>query len=271
MTGPDSKRAEADAPLNVMLLHSSGLAGRQFRSVETELRKRGLVTLAPDLIGHGTTPPWPNDQPYDFERDLELLERHLQRAVKPFHLVGHSFGGMLALKLALRDPARVASLSLYDPVAFGLLDREKDPEWKDDLGRVKFGWGQTAEEQEEWMAGFVGYWSGRGAWGFMRPEAQRDFARAGRAMHDGARALVNDTTPASAYAKLDMPALLMTGPLTPPAERKVMQKLAATLPKARLVVFPGAGHMGPLTHALDVNAAIVDQITNPRGAHAMTE
>jgi pimeloyl-ACP methyl ester carboxylesterase len=41
--------------------------------------------------------------------------------------VGHSYGGLLALRLARRDPARVRSLTVYDPVAFGVLART-DPD-----------------------------------------------------------------------------------------------------------------------------------------------
>ena len=39
----------------------------------------------------------------------------------PVHLVGHSYGGAVALQFALRWPGRVASLTLYEPARFALL------------------------------------------------------------------------------------------------------------------------------------------------------
>ena len=44
------------------------------------------------------------------------------------------------------------------------------------------------------------------------------------------------------------------------ATRLIAETLSGLMPTARLVVVPGAGHMGPLTHAPFVNAAIARHI-----------
>jgi pimeloyl-ACP methyl ester carboxylesterase len=75
----------------------------------------------------------------------------------------------------------------------------------------------------------------------------------GWVVHEGARSLSADTTPAEAYRSLQIPALLMTGETSPPAARAVIARLGATLPSARVVELAGAGHMGPLTHGKQLN------------------
>lgn len=67
--------------------------------------------VAPDLRGHGAspwTPPWTIEQHVE---DLRPLLEHSGRAV----VVGHSFGGNLAIHLARACPERVAGLVLLDP------------------------------------------------------------------------------------------------------------------------------------------------------------
>ncbi|TQF73672.1 alpha/beta fold hydrolase [Rhodococcus spelaei] len=69
--------------------------------------------LAPDLRGHGRStwaPPWSIDNQVDSL--VELLEAE---AREPVVLVGHSFGGTIALHLAARAPERVRALLLLDP------------------------------------------------------------------------------------------------------------------------------------------------------------
>jgi pimeloyl-ACP methyl ester carboxylesterase len=74
------------------------------------------------------------------------------------------------------------------------------------------------------------------------------------------RALLDERTPASAYTGLHIPALIMRGQHAPIPTRAIAERLPMLLPAARLAIVEGAGHMGPLTHADKVNAAIVRHI-----------
>ena len=259
---PIHVRTAGDGP-PALLLHSHGMSGRQFRALEAALVPRGFRVIIPDFIGHGRSEPWPDTQ-FHFRHELGSIRSLVLDAGAPVHLVGHSYGGFLALCLAVAHPEAVASLSLYDPVAFGVLDRAVDPEWDGDLARIRFGWGTTAEERDAWLRGFVDYWSGEGTWASLRPEAREGFTRAGRVIHDGAEALTGDRTPVSAYAGLHLPTLLLTGASTPPAERRVVARLAAAIPGARQVTLAGAGHMGPLTHGEAVAQEIVAHLEASR-------
>src|SRR5690349_15602920 len=111
----------------VMLLHSHGMSSRQWRRLETALVERGHPVIAPDLLGHGSAPPWPDGEPVHFRREVAALEPVLRAAGPRVHLVGHSYGGLLALQLAAAHPGAIASLAAYDPVAWGVLAGDDDP------------------------------------------------------------------------------------------------------------------------------------------------
>lgn len=64
----------------------------------------------------------------------------------------------------------------------------------------------------------------------------------------------------SRYARLQIPTLILRGERAPAPTRLIAETLQASMRGARLEVVAGAGHMGPLTHAKEVNAAIVRHI-----------
>jgi pimeloyl-ACP methyl ester carboxylesterase len=235
----------------VLLVHSGGFTSRQWRKLAERLAPTHEV-LAPDLLGYATSGPWPDGAPFHYEQDVAHLARVLgDRA--PAHVVGHSYGGFLALTLALAHPARVRSLALYEPVAFGILDEDspEDAAARADLARLDMTW-----SGDRWLAGFVEWWQGPGAWQAMGEETRAAFRAVGWKVHQEVATLVTDPTDRAGYATIAVPTRLLVGERTPLAERRMIAKLAAAIPRATLRVFPGLGHMGPITHAALVNDAI---------------
>jgi len=111
-----SEAGAGDPPL--VMLH--GLTGHRddFLECLPGLAARRRV-LAPDLRGHGDATHVGGDGSYDFERLVRDLERLLQALDVPrCHLLGHSFGGMVALRFVLAHPERVASLVLMSTAPF---------------------------------------------------------------------------------------------------------------------------------------------------------
>jgi pimeloyl-ACP methyl ester carboxylesterase len=243
----------------VVLLHSSGMSGDQWRRTRDALVAGGARVVVPDLIGSGRSTPLAEGIPFHFTDDVAVVVRLLARLGAPAHVVGHSYGGLIALHAALRmagEPARVRSLALYDPVAFGVLEPGRDADALGDLSRVSFAWGTSPSEHEAWLRSFVDYWSGEGAWARLRDPMRAEFVRAGWVVHEGARTLVADATRGDAYRSLDAPVLLLGGDDSPLAARRVVQRLGESLPRARVAHVAGAGHMGPLTHPRPVHALI---------------
>jgi pimeloyl-ACP methyl ester carboxylesterase len=241
----------------VVLLHSSGLSGRQWRRLAATLAGRGFRALAADLTGHGASEAWPEPQPFSFRGDVDALVALLE-AHGPAHVVGHSYGGFVGLVAAVVAPRSVRSMALFDPVAFGALDPVVDVDAFVSLQRVDVRWGSGPAEHERWLTTFVDYWGGDGAWGALREEARAEFRRVGWVVSEGVRTLMEDRTPASAYRSLSLPLRLLTGERSPLAARRVVQRLGEAVAGASVVAIPGAGHMAPLSHGESVNEKILE-------------
>ncbi len=243
----------------VVALHSGGMSSRQWRSL-TERLSPGRRVIAPDFLGSGANPPWPAGEEFHFQRDVELIGERLRAIGEPVDLVGHSYGGFVALQLLREHGAEVRSVAVYDPVAFGVLRAPvEDAEGLADLARAEEDpvfFDDRTGGQEPWFRAFVDYWNGKGAWDALPPASRAQFLKVGRKVYFEVRSLVPDRTPASAYASFAGPVLLLSGERSPAAARRVTSILAGALPAAKLVTVEGAGHMGPLTHASVVNEAI---------------
>jgi pimeloyl-ACP methyl ester carboxylesterase len=241
----------------IVLVHSGGMSGRQWRKLADRLAATHRVVV-PDLLGSGENPPWPADAPFHFDDDARELAAIIDGLGAPVHLVGHSYGGLLALVLARTQPHTIRSLASFDPVAFGVLHDTADAEQlvADAAPLADAADGGTAT----WFERFVDFWNGAGTWAAMPEQARASFLRVGLKVYLEVRSLLSDRTPASAYAAITVPTLLMTGERTPTPERSVVQRLSTTIANARMLDLAGAGHMGPITHAELVNDAIASHI-----------
>lgn len=112
---------EEGAGQTVLLIHGFGASSYSWRAVRSELARTHHV-VAVDMKGFGRS-----DKPYDDEYSAldqaNLLLRLLdQRGIKEVVVAGHSFGGGVALSLALalnrKYPGRLKKLILVDSVAY---------------------------------------------------------------------------------------------------------------------------------------------------------
>jgi len=99
---------EEDAPRAVFLHGVTGHGGHARLLAEDWLE--GHRVLAPDLLGHGSSPYEP---PWSIDAHLESILATVDR--EPADWIGHSFGGRLAFELAARRPDLVRRLVLLDP------------------------------------------------------------------------------------------------------------------------------------------------------------
>jgi 2-succinyl-6-hydroxy-2,4-cyclohexadiene-1-carboxylate synthase len=100
-----------------VLVHGFTGSRDDWREMLPRLAARGR-TLAPDLRGHGGSENPGRDSAYAFERLAEDVIGFLDAVDAPrCDLLGHSMGGMVALRVALAQPERVASLVLMDTAA----------------------------------------------------------------------------------------------------------------------------------------------------------
>ena len=121
---------DAGAQEDLVLVH--GLATNLafwYSPYATELSKRFRITLY-DLRGHGrSAAPASGYRPDDLGRDLLGLLDHLR--IRRAHVLAHSFGGVVALKLACAAPERVASLVIADTHIAAARGTGAGRDWRD--------------------------------------------------------------------------------------------------------------------------------------------
>ena len=249
---------EAGSGPGVICLHSNASSSSQWRTLMELLAPRYHV-LAPDTYGAGKSPPWPQDRKVSLRDEVALLDPVFARAGDGFSLVGHSYGGGIALIGALAHRQRLRSMALYEPTLFALVEREFPPSNDVDGIRLAVTAAVTALECGDAMAAarcFIDFWMDEGAFDRMPERVQAASAEAVRNIQGWKDALFDEPTPPQAFAALDVPVLLLVGSKSPLSSRAVARRLARLLPRAELVELEGLGHMGPITHPELVNERI---------------
>lgn len=221
-------------------------------------RLHGVTVTATDQPGHGRSAAW--DGVSDFHalttaQSIAMAEELGQGA--PIDLFGHSFGGTVAVRVALTRPDLVRSLTLVEPVLFAVAQGTVRAAF---LARhLEVARLIHAGETKAALRLFHGDW-GTG-------EALEDLPERTRAyMADRIhliaaqnRVLVDDTAGLLQPGRLEalrVPVLLIDGSESPPVIDAVQSGLAARLPRASRLTVPGAGHMVSITHAAEVARAV---------------
>jgi pimeloyl-ACP methyl ester carboxylesterase len=250
-------------PTPVIALHCSGSGAGQWRALGESLDARhGLV--APEHFGCDSVGPWTGAHAFTLADEAARTIEVIDRSDWKVHLVGHSYGGAVALRAAIERPGRIASLTLYEPTAFHLL-KAMGGRAMMALAEIRSIAARTAQgvitgNYRGAAVAFIDYWSGPGAWAALRPAVQATVTRWMPKAPLDFRALIDEETRMSRYARLQIPTLILRGERAPAPTRLIAETLQASMRGARLEVVAGAGHMGPLTHAKEVNAAIVRHI-----------
>src|SRR5882672_5562767 len=258
--------AAAGSGETVLLLHSSASSSTQWRPLSESLQARWRV-LAPDLHGYGQTDPRRGPGSPGLADEIALTDAVLAESAEPIHLVGHSYGGAVALRFAAERPERLGSLTLIEPVAFHLLCGAPEGTAEHGLFREVAALAADVTESategdgRRGMARFVDYWNGAGTWMRMRPDAQAALARQAPRVALDFRAAMTDPTRLRALRGIAVPTLILCGTASPRPTRRIATLVAQILPKARLKTIEGAGHMLPLTHHEAVNAAIAQHLS----------
>ncbi|SAL86348.1 alpha/beta hydrolase [Caballeronia terrestris] len=247
----------------VIALHCSGSGASQWRKLGEALGPH-LAFVVPEHYGCDSTGPWSGERAFTLADEAAKTIGIIDATRGKVHLVGHSYGGGVALRAAVERPERIASLTLYEPSAFHLL-KTMGAHGAHALAEIISISKRTADgvncgDYRGAAASFVDYWGGRGAWEALRPSVQAALTRWAPKAPLDFRALLEERTPLSAYAALRVPALILRGQHAPVPTRAIAERLPMLLPAARLAIVEGAGHMGPLTHADEVNATIARHI-----------
>jgi pimeloyl-ACP methyl ester carboxylesterase len=165
----------------------------------------------------------------------------------------------VALCAALQHPERYASLVLYEPTLFALVDR-LHPAPNGTEG-IKAAVAQAADcltrgDQDGAGRAFIDYWMGAGNWDRLPAERRAPMAASIANVRRWAHALVTEPVSPDALRALHIPVLLLTGNRSPASAHAVVRALQGLLPDVRTIELPELGHMAPVSHPQPVNAEI---------------
>lgn len=265
ISGSSIEYGEQGSGEPVMLLHSSGASSAQWRALIDRLSSRFRV-IAPDLYGYGASSNWSGRSTFTLDDEAALVVALLGRLDQPAHLVGHSYGGAVALNVARTRGALLRSLTVIEPVAFHLLrggdaaDAAALREILDVTAMVVRA--LACGEYGDGYGRFVDYWGGSGTWAGI-PAAKRQalapqLAKVALDFH----ATLHDPATIDEFRMLAVPTLVLQGACTNLPTQRICARLAAALPEACMKTVGGAGHMLPLTHRKEVNDLIVSHLEN---------
>ena len=198
-----------------------------------------------DMPGHGRSPDWEGQG--DFQAATCAMAEGL--AAPASHVIGHSFGATVALRLACTRPDLVSRLTLIEPVFFAAVRGTAafDAHQRDFAPFVR---AMQAGDRIAAARAFINIW-GQGGWDDLSPRAQTYIADRIHLVPAGAPAIEEDNfglLGSGLIEALTIPVTLIAGAKSPPVIAAVHAALAARMPQARRITIPEAGHMVPLTH-----------------------
>ena len=92
----------------VIALHCSGASGQAWRQLGSTLGDR-LSLIAPDHFGCGAAGHWSGAHAFKIADEAALAVGIIDASETPVHLIGHSYGGAVALRVARERPYPSAS------------------------------------------------------------------------------------------------------------------------------------------------------------------
>ena len=244
----------------VVALHCSGADARQWRPLAAALGSPFFLNT-PEFYGCAGRPAWHGAHAFGLCDEARPILEAIDALGMRVHLIGHSYGGGVALHIARACPRMVASLTLYEPSAFHLLKAAGPPEAESfaEIRRVAqvCAEGVASGDYRGGACAFIEYWGGARTWAALRPSLQAALVawlpKAPLDFH----ALIEEPAALDADRAIACPVLILRGEFAPAPTAAVARLLSSALPRCRIETIPGAGHMGPITHADEVNARIL--------------
>jgi pimeloyl-ACP methyl ester carboxylesterase len=212
------------------------------------------------LLGYGGTAERRTDLDTDISHEAAILEAVIRRAACPVHLVGHSFGGLTAIAVAIRNKVPLLSLSILEAPAPEILRHMGEPshygairEMTDSYFSAFHGGEKGAIEQMIDFYGGAGTFAG---W----PQQVRDYAVETTPVNIlDWRTAYGFLPTSAALAAIDVPTLVLWGGKSHPAIQRT-NELLARFTTAKIVTISQAAHFMISTHARETADVLAQHV-----------
>lgn len=214
------------------------------------------------LLGYGGTTERRDPRAPSIGPEVDAIEAVIRRAGGPVHLIGHSFGGSVALATTLRTRVPIASLTIVEAPVVPLLRHAGEHDHYASFRRMTDVYFAAFERGDpNAVAEMIDFYGGSGTFASWPPRLR---AYAAETAH------VNILDWACGYAfpgaveqllGIDVPTLVLWGGASPRAVQRANELLADHIPGAAWMTIAGAAHFMIATHAVEVAEAVAHHVT----------
>ncbi|SET55671.1 alpha/beta fold hydrolase [Thalassotalea agarivorans] len=240
----------------VLFFHSSLSSAKQWHFLAKQL-SQSYTCINVDMYGYGKAPQAPDLDPFSFNIEIARLAPLFKEVIqdRPFHIVGHSCGGALALKLATLHAEKVLSLSLFEPVAFHLLPQDSEE------AAISNQFSQQLLSLDNVQAArtFTDFWNRKGFFDGLPQKLQIAMSEDMNKVRLDSQSLNGETYGVAELSEIAAPVLLMKGSNSPHLSRFLVDHIASMFDEASVEELPG-GHMAPLDNPVPVFNAVTEHI-----------
>lgn len=234
----------------VVLLPPGASSASAWRKVSEVLSPR-WECLAVNPSGYGETEAFSSDRPMTLADEAAAVQALLADHRDPVHLVGHSYGGAMAIQLALTDASRFSSLTLIEPAAYPLLSQAGEKVLSDEIEAINRSFIDRVHAGNEATAfeDYFNFYNGTpGAWSRLPDAVRERLLTVAKPVAAALTAVHAWDCDLNLLRSLSIPTLVVSGAQTDRAHAVLTEVVAKCIPGARLEIIPDAGHMSSLTH-----------------------
>lgn len=246
-SGPIDYQETGTGP-TVVLVPGSCSTGAAWRPVVANWPNQ-FRCVSTSLLGYGGTAERRKSGDADIAYECEILEAVIRRAGDPVHLVGHSFGGLAALAVALRGRVALLSLTIAEAPAVEILRETGEMQHYDAFREMSGAYSDAFKRGETHaIARMIDFYGGAGTFsGWPRRVCDYAVETTPANLLDWESAYGFRLTPQS-LASVAVPALIISGQTSHSAVGRANDLLAQYIPGAARATIADAAHFMIATH-----------------------
>jgi pimeloyl-ACP methyl ester carboxylesterase len=255
----------------LVLVPGSCSTGAAWRPLMSHLDNR-YRCVTTSLLGYGGTAERRTVDNTNISLEADIIESVIRHAGGPVHLVGHSFGGLAGLAVALRQPQLLHSLTIVEAPAPEILRNVGEGEHYSDFQNMTTTYSAAFRGGQHNAIGcMIDFYGGAGTFAGW-PQRVRDYAVETTAVNllDWSSVYGFALTP-SLLKTIATPTLVVRGENSHPAVKRANELIAESIDEATLVTVHGAAHFLIATHAVELAASVTQHLdrARPRGPDAV--